>query len=214
MAGIETMAREPRIYIVDDDAAVRDSLQLLLTSAGYDQVVAYPSGLTFLAESKPQTGDCLLLDVQMPDIGGLELQNELKRRATELAVIIMTGHADVPIAVRAMKAGAADFIEKPFSEMELLGAVGKALAAAAETSREHEEASETVRRAQTLTAREREVFEAMISGRPNKVIAHDLGISQRTVEIHRARVMDKMEAPNLSTLVRWAMAAQIVAKRD
>jgi len=214
MAGIETMAREPRIYIVDDDAAVRDSLQLLLTSAGYDQVVAYPSGLTFLGESKPQTGDCLLLDVQMPDIGGLELQNELKRRATELAVIIMTGHADVPIAVRAMKAGAADFIEKPFSDTELLGAVGKALAAAAETSREHEQASETLRRAQTLTAREREVFEAMISGRPNKVIAHDLGISQRTVEIHRARVMDKMEAPNLSTLVRWAMAAQIVAKRD
>jgi len=207
------MAREPRIYIVDDDAAVRDSLQLLLASAGHGQVVVYPSGLAFLAESKPLPGDCLLLDVQMPDIGGLELQNELRRRGTELAVIIMTGHADVPIAVRAMKAGAADFIEKPFSDGDLLDAVGKALAAAAEASHEQERSGETLRRLQTLTAREREVFEAMISGRPNKVIAHDLGISQRTVEIHRARVMNKMEAPNLSTLVRWAMATQIVAKR-
>ncbi len=207
------MPREPTIYIVDDDEAIRDSVRLLLESAGFNNIALYQSGRVFLSEAEPQPGDCLLLDVRMPDIDGLELQNELNRRGSRLAVIIMTGHADVPVAVRAMKAGAADFIEKPFSDEVLLDALRRALALAAEASRGHEQASETMRRLQTLTAREREVFDAMISGRPNKVIAYDLGISPRTVEIHRARVMEKMQARNLSTLVRMAMAADISPKR-
>lgn len=206
------MPHEPTIYIVDDDEAIRDSVRLLLESAGFNNIVVYQSGRVFLDEAKPQPGDCLLLDVRMPEIDGLELQNELNRRGIRLPVIVMTGHGDVPVAVRAMKAGAADFIEKPFSDEVLLDALRRALALAAEASREHEQGSETLRRLQTLTAREREVFEAMISGRPNKVIAYDLGISPRTVEIHRARVMEKMQARNLSTLVRMAMAADISPK--
>ena len=208
-AGPETMAREGTIYIIDDDEAVCDSLQLLLKSAGYNQLIAYQSGLVFLKEAKPQPGDCLLLDVRMPEIDGLELQRELNRRNSRLPVIIMTGHGDVPIAVRAMKAGAADFIEKPFSDEALLGALRGVLARAAEANCELEQASETLRRLETLTAREREVFDGILAGQPNKVIAHDLGISARTVEIHRARVMDKMQARNLSALVRMAMAANV-----
>ncbi len=206
------MRHDPTIYIVDDDEAIRDSVRLLLEAAGFKHIVTYQSGRAFLDQAKPQPGDCLLLDLRMPDIDGLELQNELNRRGTHLSLIIMTGHADVPIAVRAMKAGATDFIEKPFSDEVLLDALRRALALAAEVSREQEQASETMRRLQTLTAREREVFDAMISGRPNKVIAYDLGISARTVEIHRARVMEKMKVPNVSTLVRMAMAAGISPK--
>ncbi len=206
------MHHEPTIYIVDDDEAIRDSLRLLLEAASFKDVVAYASGRVFLDEAEPQPGDCLLLDVRMPDMDGLELQNELNRRGIRLPVIIMTGHADVPIAVRAMKAGAADFIEKPFSDEVLLDALRRALTLAAEASRGHEQAGETMRRLQTLTAREREVFDAIVSGRPNKVIAYDLGISARTVEIPRARVMEKMKAPNVSTLVRMAIAADISPK--
>lgn len=212
-ASPETMARKVTIYIIDDDEAVRDSLQLLLKSAGYDQTIAYQSALAFLEEAEPQPGDCLLLDVRMPAMDGLELQTELNRRGDRLPVIIMTGHGDVPIAVRAMKAGAADFIEKPFSDEALLGALRGTLARAAEANRELEQASETLHRLETLTAREREVFDGVVAGQPNKVIAHKLGISARTVEIHRARVMEKMQAPNLSTLVRLAMAANVGAHR-
>ena len=203
------MSRNATIYIIDDDEAVRDSLRLLLESAGFTRTATYQSGRAFLDEAKPGSGDCLLLDVRMPEMDGLELQTELKRRGSRLPVIIMTGHGDVPIAVRAMKAGAADFIEKPFSDHALLAALNGALARAAEAKREHAQASETLGRLETLTAREREVFDGIVAGKPNKVIAYDLGISARTVEIHRARVMDKMQARNLSTLVRMAMAADI-----
>ena len=206
------MNEEPRIFIVDDDDAIRDSLQLLLSSVGFGNVVAYSSARDFLAQAEPRPGECLLLDVRMPDMDGLELQEELNRRGVKLPVVIMTGHADVPIAVRAMKAGAADFIEKPFAEDVLLDCVRRARIHAAEAIRERGEADETRRRAQTLTPREREVLHGMIAGRPNKLIAYDLGISPRTVEIHRARVMEKMQARSLSALVRMALAAGIEAE--
>ncbi len=205
------MSDEPRIFIVDDDEAIRDSLQLLLRASGFGNVVAYASARDFLAQAEPAPGECLLLDVRMPEMDGLELQQELNRRGIKLPVIIMTGHGDVPIAVRAMKAGAADFIEKPFSDELLLDCVRRARVHAAETLRERGEAEETKRRLETLTPREREVLQGMVAGRPNKLIAYDLGISPRTVEIHRARVMEKMQARSLSALVRMALAAGIDA---
>jgi len=206
---VRSVASEPTIFIVDDDDAIRDSLHLLLEVAGFKQVSAFGSSHRFLETAVPQPGDCLLLDVRMPDMDGLELQAELNRRGIHLPVIIMTGHGDVPIAVRAMKAGAFDFLEKPFSDELLLESVRDAIAAASATTRESAEAQATLRRLETLTAREREVLEAMLAGRPNKVIAYGLGISPRTVEIHRSRVMHKMEARSLSALVRMALAAGI-----
>jgi two-component system response regulator FixJ len=206
------MAHAATIFIVDDDEAIRDSLQLLLRVAGFAQTDAYESSRRFLDAAKPQPGDCLLLDVRMPDMDGLELQAELNRRAIRLPVIVMTGHGDVPIAVRAMKAGAVDFIEKPFTDDLLIDSVRRALALSAETLRVSEEVSETLRRIETLTAREREVLGGMVAGHPNKVIAHDLGISPRTVEIHRARVMEKMDARSLSALVRMALASGLEPK--
>jgi two-component system response regulator FixJ len=203
------MTQTPTIFVVDDDDAIRDSLQMLLESAGFGRVVVCASGRSFLDKVSPRPGDCVLLDVRMPDMDGLELQAEIKRRGMSLPVVVMTGHGDVPIAVRAMKAGAVDFIEKPFADDVLIDSVHRALAQAAVVDRERADASETKRRLDALTTREREVLEGMVAGRPNKVIAHNLGISPRTVEIHRARVMDKMQARSLSALVRMALAAGI-----
>ncbi len=203
------MSADARIFIVDDDDAVRDSLELLLRSSGFETIVAYASARDFLAEAAPMPGECLLLDVRMPDMDGLELQEELNRRGIKLPVIIMTGHGDVPISVRAMKAGAMDFIEKPFSDELLIDCVRRARRQAEEARREGAEVEDVRRRLQILTPREREVLQGMIAGQPNKLIAHALGISPRTVEIHRARVMDKMAARSLSALVRMALAAGI-----
>lgn len=208
------MPQQPTIFIVDDDEAIRDSLQLLLDAAGFKQVGVFGSARHFLDTAVLHSGDCLLLDVRMPEMDGLELQSELNRRGLRLPVIIMTGHADVPIAVRAMKAGAEDFIEKPFSDAVLLDSLRRAMARSSEITRQSEEIDETKRRLATLTAREREVLGGMVAGRPNKVIAYDLSISPRTVEIHRARVMDKMQARSLSALVRMALAAGVVPEAD
>lgn len=197
------------IFIVDDDASIRDSLELLLRAWGFGNIAAYGSARDFLAQADPLPGECLLLDVRMPEMDGLALQEELNRRGLRLPVIIMTGHADVPIAVRAMKAGASDFIEKPFSDELLLDCVRRARQHAAEARRESETAEELRRRMQSLTPRERDVLTGMVAGRPNKLIAHHLGISPRTVEIHRARVMEKTQARSLSALVRMALAAGI-----
>ena len=201
------MTREPTIFVVDDDEGVRQSLGLLLEVVGFKPVVAFASGREFLERALPLPGDCLLLDVRMPDMDGLELQEELNRRGLRPKIIVMTGHGEVPIAVRAMKAGAIDFIEKPFGDAQLIDSVRQARVLAAAGERAQYEAEQTVRRLQTLTAREREVLEGLVAGRPNKLIAHDLGISPRTVEIHRARVMDKMQARSLSAIVRMTLSA-------
>jgi two-component system, LuxR family, response regulator FixJ len=198
-----------RIFIVDDDASIRDSLRVLLESAGFENVATYASARDFLAGAGAVAGDCLLVDVRMPEMDGLALQAELAQRRSGVSVIVMTGHGEVPIAVRAMKAGAVDFLEKPIAEEQLFDCVRRALALGAAQNRRAEEASETGRRLNSLTPREREVLEAMVKGQPNKVMAHTLGISPRTVEIHRARVMEKMEARSLSALVRMAIDAGI-----
>lgn len=198
---------EATVFIVDDDDAIRDSLKLLLEAAGLPRIVVHESGRDFLNNAKPGPGDCLVVDVRMPEIDGLELQQALIERGIEIPVIVMTGHGDIPMAVRALKAGASDFIEKPFTDDVILDAVRRAFAKATRDRHQSEEVAETRAHHEELTDREREVFQAMIAGHPNKVIAHLLGISQRTVEIHRARVMEKMHARSLSSLVRMAIEA-------
>jgi two-component system, LuxR family, response regulator FixJ len=198
---------ESTIHIVDDDEAIRDSLQLLLEAADLTHVTAHESGRDFLDKVKPMPGDCLIVDVRMPDIDGLELQQTLLERGIDIPVIVMTGHGDIPMAVRALKSGASDFIEKPFADDVMLDAVRRALAKARRERHHSEEVAETRAHYGDLTDRERDVFQAIIMGHPNKVIANRLGISQRTVEIHRARVMEKMHARSLSSLVRVAIEA-------
>jgi two-component system response regulator FixJ len=198
---------EGTLFIVDDDEAIRDSLRLLLESSGFGQVEPHESAREFLDRARPTPGDCLVVDVRMPGIDGLELQQALRERGVDIPVIVMTGHGDIPMAVRALKAGASDFIEKPFADDVILEAIRRARAQA---TRERDQAglvAETQRRHRALTDRERDVCQAMIAGHPNKVIAHMLGISPRTVEIHRARVMEKMQARSLSALVRVAIEA-------
>lgn len=188
------------VYVVDDDPAARDSLALLLQADGL-AVECYASAEMFLVQLQPGAGGCIIADIRMPDMDGLELQEELKRRSSKLPVIIVTGHGDVPLAVRAMKAGAIDFLEKPFEADALLSSVRRALAASPAGVRSEDSAE----RLALLTDRERQVLELIVEGRANKVIAHELSISPRTVELHRARVMDKMQARNLADLVRLVL---------
>lgn len=202
------MKAEETIFVVDDDAAVRDSLRALLESAAF-RVEDFSSAAAFLGSSAPDRPGCLVVDIRMPDMDGLELQEELVRRRIELPVIVMTGHADVPLAVRAMKAGAVDFIEKPFKDEVLLNDVARAL----ETGRRLRDhagfADSAKRRVAGLTQREREVLEHLVSGKANKMIAYELNISPRTVEVHRANLMEKMQARTLSDLVRMALEAGV-----
>lgn len=196
------------IFVVDDDNAVRDSLTLLLEASGY-RVAPYASGGAFLGAVPADGRGCVLVDVRMPDMDGFAVQQELQRRRIALPVIVITGHGDVPLAVRAMKAGAADFIEKPYGEEALLAAVERALQLDRASERDRAAAAAVHDRAAHLTPREREVLDLLVAGHPNKVIAHRMSISPRTVEIHRARVMDKMAARNLSELVRMAIEADL-----
>ena len=196
------------ICVVDDDAAMRASLCALLESADYE-VRAFASARAFLDAREGASCVCLIADIRMPDIDGLALQEELNRKRAGIPVIIITGHGDVTLAVRAMKAGALDFIEKPFADDLLLGAVARA---AADDGRAREKAAEAEGAAAHLAAlslRERQVLERLVAGKANKVVAYELGISPRTVEIHRANVMDKMQAKSLSELVRLALAAGV-----
>ena len=193
------------IYVVDDDEGVRESMRALLESAGY-RVRDFPSALAFLAANPDEPG-CVVTDVRMPDMDGLELQQEIVRRGMAYPVVVMTGHGDVPLAVRAMRAGAADFLEKPFADDEILGSIGRALEIAERAKDKLAEAKAARDLLELLTPREREVFDRLVSGRSNKVAAYELGISPRTIEIHRARIMDKIPARNLSDLVRVALAA-------
>jgi two-component system, LuxR family, response regulator FixJ len=201
------MAEPPLIHVVDDDASVRDSLTLLLESAGF-QVRVYDSALSFLAAAPPRGVGCVLTDVQMPELNGIELQQRMGAVGIQLPVIVMTGQGDVPIAVQALKAGATDFLEKPFEDEQLLSAVNGAIAVSQRASAEAAAVAEIAARLATLTPREREVLDRLVAGQPNKTIAYDLGSSPRTVEVHRARVMEKMQARSLAELVRMTIAAE------
>ena len=199
------MIEEQHVFIVDDDAEIRDSLKLLLESAGL-QSHLYGSAREFLADGMPKSG-CVVADVRMPDMSGLELQEEIVRRDAQLPVIIITAHADVPLAVRAMKAGAIDFIEKPFDDGQLIGSIRHAFEVGTRTRSRSAEAKLARDRLSLLTSRERNVLDILVKGRSNKVAAYELGISPRTVEIHRAHIMDKLHASSLSDLVRIVLVA-------
>lgn len=195
------------VYVVDDDAAVRDSLALLLESAGL-QAETYPTAQAFLDEARTQQhGCCLLLDVRMPGMSGLELQSALAERNIDIPIIFITAHGDVPMSATAFKAGAVDFLEKPLSEETLLGRVREAIARDARHRQRSAERSEAQARLQRLTPREREVMAMVVQGESNKAIARRLNVSYRTVETHRARVMEKMEAESLPALIRLAEAS-------
>ncbi len=199
--------RAPMISVVDDDAAARTSLRLLLKSLGL-AATAYDSAASFLQSYDPQQPGCLLLDIRMPGMSGLELQQELNKRGTIAPIIFITGHGDVAMAVEAMQHGAFDFLQKPFRDQELLDRVQRAIAKDREI-RAQLRGHESIRqRLDSLTAREHDVLDLVTEGAPNKIIAHKLGISQRTVEIHRARVMEKMSADSLAQLVHMTMVAK------
>jgi two-component system response regulator FixJ len=207
-----TLAAQPVVFVVDDDAAVRDSLATLLKLAGFD-VSAFDSAVRFLSDGQPKSGDCLIADIRMPDMDGLTLQQELIRRGSRLPVIIITGHGDVPLAVQAMKAGAVDFLEKPFAREALRAAVRSALDRAALAPVSDESRQEIIGRIARLTEREHEVYERVVAGKLSKQIAFELGASPRTIEIHRGRVMQKMEARTVQDLVRMAISAAEKAGR-
>jgi FixJ family two-component response regulator len=198
---------EPTVFIVDDDHAVRRFLCGLIVSIDVP-VESYASARDFLDSYEPGRAGCLLLDIRMPGMSGLELQQELDRRAIDLPVIILTGHGNVQVAVNAMKAGAVDFIEKPFNNELLLDRVQRALSEGVK-AREARLGQEAIRdRMARLTPRERQVLERVIAGDTNKGVARRLGISEKTVELHRSRVMEKMQAGSLATLVKMVSAVQ------
>jgi two-component system response regulator FixJ len=201
---------DPTVYVVDDEASIRDSLVMLLRSVGL-AVQPFASATAFLAAYSPDFDGCLVADVRMPGMSGLELQEALAARGARLPVIIITGHGDIAMAVRAMKAGAADFIEKPFNEQVFLDAVHRALARRNQTEAPGSSGrAETEARVAALTPREKEVMLLVAEGRPNKVVATRLGLSTRTVEVHRAKVMEKMQARSLAELVRMAIACELI----
>lgn len=192
---------QPVVHVIDDDEAVRDSISMLLDTANIEHVV-YGSATDFLNAYDDAMCGCLVLDVRMPNMTGLELQEALTKRHSRLPIIFITGHGDIPMAVEAMRRGALDFLRKPFGEDDLLARVNEALHHAAEVRDEHNALDERQAHFDTLSPREREVFERIASGQANKVVAIELGISERTVEIHRAQVMKKMGARSLAQLVR------------
>jgi two-component system response regulator FixJ len=198
---------EELVHVIDDDPAVRDSLAFLLETANLTPRT-YDSAVAFLEALPEVTSGCVVTDVRMPEMTGIELVRRLKGQGFRLPIVMITGHADVPLAVEAMKAGVADFIEKPFDDEVLLAAIGAALRDGEKDRQGAAEAAEITARMDTLSGREREVLGGLVAGHANKVIAFDLGISPRTVEIYRANVMTKMKAASLSELVRMAMLAE------
>lgn len=200
----ETKTTSATVYVVDDDEAVRDSIQLLLQSVDY-AVETFDSPLTFLKSAPAIQSGCLVLDVRMPAMSGLELQQRLKQNGVPIPVIFITGHGDVPMAVQAMQAGAFDFLQKPFRDQDLLDRIGEALAWDRNRSRGGRRQDSIRANLKLLSPREREVLDRVVQGQANKVIAADLELSQRTVEIHRARVMEKMQAESLADLVRMML---------
>jgi two-component system response regulator FixJ len=198
------------VYIVDDDDGVRDSLQILLESSGHT-VRGFASPQEFLDVVGSIDFGCILVDLQMPGMDGLELQHRLRALNVKLPVIVVTAHGDIATAVEAMRSGAIDFVEKPFSDDAILTSIKMALADRPKLNAEDQIRAAILERLKILSPREREVLDGMVAGHPNKVIAFNLSLSPRTVEIHRARVMDKMQARSLSELVRLAITAGIEA---
>jgi len=208
------------VFVIDDDEAVRGSLRALLEAQGY-AVTAHASAEDFLAAYRSYgksygrpygRAACALVDLRMPGMDGLALLDRLARDNVNLPVVVVTGHGDVPLAVKAMKAGAVDFIEKPYSNDAILGVVRQAIERSRREEVDEAALAETSTRLAALTPRERDVLEQLVVGRPNKIIAHELQISPRTVEIHRANLMKKMQADSLSHLVRMALSAGLGPK--
>jgi two-component system, LuxR family, response regulator FixJ len=195
------------VHVVDDDVDVRKSLGFLLATADF-AVRLYESATAFLATATSNLDGCIVTDVRMPGIDGIEFLRQLRSRGHSVPVIVMTGHADVALAVQAMKEGASDFIEKPFDDEVLIEAIRSALGSRNQADAAHPQSSEIRGRLSALSERERQVLDGLVSGLPNKTIAYDLGISPRTVEIHRANVMSKMAASSLSHLVRMALIVE------
>lgn len=194
----------PTVFVVDDDPAIRFAMQALMDSVNLGHEI-FGSADEFLEQVANDRAGCLVLDIRMPGLGGLELQEELIRRGNALPIIFITGHGDVPMAVEAMQKGAVDFIQKPFRDQDLLDRIRDALKTDELRRQEQHQHDEVSGRLARLTNREREVFDLVVTGKPNKVIAYELGVSQRTVEIHRARVMEKMQARSLADLVKMHM---------
>jgi RNA polymerase sigma factor (sigma-70 family) len=202
----QNQEKQPTVFIVDDDPAIRFAMQALMDSVNIEHEI-YASADEFLQGVDDHRAGCLVLDIRMPGLGGLELQDELIKRGSTLPIIFITGHGDVPMAVDAMQKGAVDFIQKPFRDQDLLDRIREALKTDQERREEQKKHAEVAERLARLTNREREVFDLVVTGKPNKVIAYELGVSQRTVEIHRARVMEKMQARSLADLVKMHMTA-------
>jgi two-component system, LuxR family, response regulator FixJ len=207
------IATAPTVYIVDDDPAVQQALRLSFRSVGYKAEV-FASAAQFLAIYSEHLSGCILLDVRMPDMSGMELQEQLNQRHSILPIIFMTGHGDVAMAVTAMQSGALDFVQKPFNDQDLLDRVAQAISRDALNRSVLQEKHEIRKRLDSLTPREREIMDMVVDGKANKVIAGDLQLSQRTVEIHRARVMEKMLATSLAHLVRMVIAVDESATGD
>ena len=196
------------VHLIDDDEDVRRATAFLLGTAGF-AVRVHENALRFLEELPRLQSGCIITDVRMPGMDGLELQARLKELGIDVPIIIMTGHADVPLAVKAMKAGAVDFIEKPFEDQVLISAVRAALSDHEKGGKSNAEAGAVQSRLGSLSVRERQVLSGLLEGNPNKTIAYDLGLSARTVEVHRANVMTKMGAGSLSELVRMTLLAKV-----
>jgi two-component system response regulator FixJ len=200
------MADRRLIHIVDDEDAIRRSASFMLKTAGFD-VQTWPSGVAFLKDARSAPTGCILLDVRMPEMDGLEVQQALIERGIAMPVIVLTGHGDISIAVRAMKAGAVDFLEKPFEKARLLDAIEAAFVRLEDAAGRADRARDAAIAIAGLTARERDVLQGLAQGLPNKTIAYDLDISSRTVEVHRANLMSKLNVRSLSEALRIAFAA-------
>jgi len=194
------------VHIVDDEEAIRRSMGFMLKTSGF-QVETWDSGRAFLKEVRHAERGCILLDIRMPDLDGLEVQRLLAERGVAMPIVIMTGHGDISTAIRAMKAGAVDFLEKPFEKATVIAAIEESFGRLALANSATSRAADAETRLGVLTAREREVLDGLAKGLPNKTIAYDLGISARTVEVHRANVMTKLEVRSLSDALRIAFAA-------
>jgi two-component system, LuxR family, response regulator FixJ len=205
------MASDPVIHVIDDDEAAREALAFLIDCAGYP-VRTYESATRFLDHAADFEPGCIVTDVRMPEMSGIELIERLKEMGMAAPVIVITGHADVPMAIQAMKQGVADFIEKPFSDEAIIGAIRAAVDRDRARSELAAESERIRRRMAALSPREREVLEGLVEDHPNKVIASDLDISARTVEVYRANVMAKMKAGSLSDLVRMATVARLTTQ--